>query len=223
MLVVAGQNAAEVWIQRVHEKWIKTLRFPPYYPMTTDLEKCDHVTSFFHSTFIPNNHRAHVFVSKEEVLSLHNLVWKAASVKRMFYSQISKGADAMKEVWRHEEKTPYGDSDDVCFMQNTAEWMAAGYAISESFADPMRLPTKFLEKARHPVNDERMPLHTSRAWERSKLAREKALKVGVDRTHWCPIFNSTISDWDRTEREERIAQYSSSKTLLAYNMQMPEI
>lgn len=37
---------------------------------------------------------------------------------------------------------------DVSCAQKSAELTGAGYAILESFADPMRLPKKVLEKAR---------------------------------------------------------------------------
>lgn len=36
----------------------------------------------------------------------------------------------------------------------------------------------------------------------------------MNRTHWEPIYNYAIPDWDNTEQEQRIARYMFTKTLL---------
>lgn len=43
---------------------------------------------------------------------------------------------------------------------------------------------------------------------------EKAMQLGVNCAYWDPIFSSAIPYWDRKEREERVARYTLTKTLL---------
>lgn len=74
MLVGVRWNSVEERMNPLREEWIKTLRFPPYYPKTVRMNKYDHVTPFLHTVTIPHHHRAHMFVSKKEVLHLCNMV-----------------------------------------------------------------------------------------------------------------------------------------------------
>lgn len=92
----------------------------------------------------------------------------------------------------------------VYFMQNRAELMGAVYAISESFANPMRFPKTLLEKAGIPGNYDKMSLHACIAWVNSTLPGEETLKLGVSCTHCGPTFSASIPARDRREREKRI-------------------
>lgn len=82
--------------------------------------------------------------------------------------------------------------------------MRAGYAISKSTADPMRLSTKMLEKVKLPGNYDGVSIHALLAWVHLKFCAKEAPKYSGYRMHWDPIVNSAISDWDRREREQEV-------------------
>lgn len=84
MLFGVERKANEVWVQPIAAKCIKTLWLTPYDFETVDLQKYDHVTSFLDAAPNPYTHHGHVNVSKDEVLYLRKIVWKASCVKQMF-------------------------------------------------------------------------------------------------------------------------------------------
>lgn len=98
MLTGVGKHATEFWIRRVDEKCIETLCFPHYYQKTVVLDKDVHVTPFMDAALLPPDHRAHVKVSKHEVLFLRNKKGKAGSVEQMFYSGMFGGEVAVMEL-----------------------------------------------------------------------------------------------------------------------------
>lgn len=59
---------------------MKTLSFPPYYPKTDELDKCNHVTLFLNAVFISCDHLANVILVETKALQLRNMVWKASSM-----------------------------------------------------------------------------------------------------------------------------------------------
>lgn len=60
------------------------------------------------------------------------------------------------------------------------------------------------------------------AWVHSTFHGQEALRVGVNRTHWGPIFNSAFFDRNKREGEEGIPRYMSTKTILVYHMEKPK-
>lgn len=121
-----------------------------------DLDKYGQVTPLLDVALIPRNDCAHVFVSEEEVLHLRNMMWNTASVTHVSRSGMLHGDDAMKDVWRDAEKMSSQRIRDVYLMQKTAQLMGVRYAILNSFADPMRIPKKLLQKGGLPGNYERI-------------------------------------------------------------------
>lgn len=89
------------------------------------------------------------------------MVWKGVSFKEMFYSGISNGADAVKDVRRYGEKMSYTGIGDVYFTRKTAELMSDRYAILKILADPMRFLKKSLKKSGFLRNHERITLHVA--------------------------------------------------------------
>lgn len=67
-------RAVEKRTEPENQDWIQALRFPPYYTKPVELQKYINVTSVLDAELILRDHRAHVFVSKEEVLYLTNMV-----------------------------------------------------------------------------------------------------------------------------------------------------
>lgn len=59
--------------------------------------KYDHVTSFLDAHLILLDHGAYVFVSKNEVLYLRDMVWKATRVRQVFQSGMFYGDESVKE------------------------------------------------------------------------------------------------------------------------------
>lgn len=98
-------------------------------------------------------------MSRKEVLCFCRVVWKAASVKRIFQSGFFKGENAVQKVWRRGENISYQGILDVYFMQREAELNRAGYAIFDWFAHTMGFPKKLLESSELPSNYVRMSLH----------------------------------------------------------------
>lgn len=50
-----------------------------------------------------------------------------------------------------------------------------------------------------------------------------ALRLGANRMHWDLVASSAIPCRDRTEKNESIALYTTTKTLLVGHMRKPEI
>lgn len=98
ILAAVAQNAVEVWIQPVDKEWIKTLWFSPYYPKTIKSNKHDHVTPFLVSALILPDHRAHVFVSENEILYLNDMVWEAGSATQMSRPGTYEEENAVRQV-----------------------------------------------------------------------------------------------------------------------------
>lgn len=96
MFAAVGQKGEKVWMNSVDEDWIETLQFPAYYPKTGHLGKYDQLTLFLNAVLTPHDHRPDEVVSKTVVPYLHNLVWKASSVKEMCQPGIYKEDDAIK-------------------------------------------------------------------------------------------------------------------------------
>lgn len=161
MLAGVGTNAEVVWIQPVDGGWLKRLRLPRYYPKKVSLGNRDHITLFSDAAPILCDYRAHVLVSKEEVLYLRNTVRKAAIVTKMSRSWMFGEDDAVKEVWRHGEKMLSQGIEDVYFMQKTAWLICAEYAILDWRAGPMRFPKKLLYNALLPSNYKKILLQVS--------------------------------------------------------------
>lgn len=61
--------------------------------------------------------------------------------------------------------------------------MESGYKITESFADPMRIPKNLLESAGRSANNERMSLVAFIAWLHFTVSGKEALKVASNCTH----------------------------------------
>lgn len=85
------------------------------------------------AALVPRYQLSYVFVSKEEVLYLRNVVWKRVCEKQMVQSGMSNGDNAAKKVWKSEEDMLYQDTEDVYFKQKTAELMCAIHANMECF------------------------------------------------------------------------------------------
>lgn len=83
--------------------------------------------------------------------------------------------------------------------------MGTGYEISESFADPMYVSEKLLQSVRLPASYVWIWLHALMAWVHSTFPRKEAPKAAPVRTHWDPIYNYAISNWNRKERKEENA------------------
>lgn len=82
--------------------------------------------------------------------------------------------------------------------------MRGRYAVSERLPGLLRLLKNLLESVGLPSNYMGMSVHPFISWFHFTFSREQALKVGLDRAHWDPIFNSGITDRDRKRREEGI-------------------
>lgn len=74
MLAGVEQNAAKEWMLLADEVWIKSLRFPPYYPGTVQFDKYNHVTLLFDTTLTLRDYRAPVFVFEKEELFVRNMM-----------------------------------------------------------------------------------------------------------------------------------------------------
>lgn len=62
------QSIVEERMHSVDEDCMKTIRFPPYYPRTVDLDICDDVNLLWDASLNLSDPQAHVFVSEEELL-----------------------------------------------------------------------------------------------------------------------------------------------------------
>lgn len=147
MLSWVWQTAEEIWIRLVDEKWIKKFRFPPYHPKMVHLERYDLLTSYSDAVLNPHYQRVHLFVSKEKVIHPHNMGWKTASAKQIFYLAMFDGSVAVKVGRMHSEGMSCQDIEDLHSMRNSVELMCDRYPSLESFADPMRFPEKLFEDA----------------------------------------------------------------------------
>lgn len=188
-----------------------------------DLNSSNHVSPFLHAASIPRNNRAHRHFSKEELLYLPNMVWKAASREQMSRSGMVEGKDAVKEVWSQWQKMSSQSIGDVNFLKKRAETIGAGYVILACFADPMKYLEKLLQNVGLPRNYKSMFSHAFMAWLRLKFSGEVALKLGAIRSCWNPIFISVILDHGIREQEERIGRYTSMISLHVEHVEMPEL
>lgn len=85
-------RAVDNCTESVNEDRVHTFRLHLFYPQPVALHRYNHVTSFLGAALIRRDHRANVFVYKEEVLYLMNMMLQAASVKHMLlYRMIHKG------------------------------------------------------------------------------------------------------------------------------------
>lgn len=78
----------------------------------------------------------------------------------------------------------------------------AGYAILQSFADPMGFPKKLLDKAEIPANYRRVSLHSFMELVHTTFPGF----LGANSKYWDQIIRSTILDRDRREQEEGFAR-----------------
>lgn len=72
MVSAVGQNAMEVWMFPVNEKWEKALRFPSSYPESLQMVRY-HFSSFMHTAMFSRDHGARVIVFNNLVLQLRNM------------------------------------------------------------------------------------------------------------------------------------------------------
>lgn len=86
---------------------MNTLRFSSYNPKKLHLEKYDHMIPFLTATLAPRDHHASVFVFKNEVLHLRNMVGKTAIMKQMFKSGMLHRMDVVKKNRIHGEMIFY--------------------------------------------------------------------------------------------------------------------
>lgn len=157
------------------------LGFLPNFTKTVELDKCSYVTPFLSAAFIPLDDCMNFLLSKMEMLSLRNMVWKAASAKEMFQSTIFEGKDSLKVVCWQRETTSYQVIADVPVVGKTEVLTGAGYGILDYFADLIRFPDKLLEKAGISWNYERTSLDALMARVYSTSFVEEGQRVSANR------------------------------------------
>lgn len=100
------------------------------------------MSPFLSTALIPIDHCAKKCASRAGGLYVRNVMWKAASDKRMFQSGMFRGACTVKEECNHGDKMSNQFIVDAHFMEKKAELMCAGYAFRECFPDSFRFTQK---------------------------------------------------------------------------------
>lgn len=93
-----SKTTVQILTDPLHQDWIKTGRFSFCYVKSAQLANHGHATSFLYASVTACSQRAHVFLSKKEVLHLHGMVWKAVGIKKMFQSGVLHRKDAVDNV-----------------------------------------------------------------------------------------------------------------------------